>query len=347
MSRHDNKTEKPTPRRIREARREGRVAKSREVGAAMSFLAILIGLPTLGPLAVRALFAETRALLAGAADSSATIDAAAGAWSMLAWGLLPFLGLTFVLAVAGGVAQVGFMYAPKAAKPKWSHLSPKKTLQQFRPSVIGWELVRTILKLGILTLILWQPITAWLNEIAAPHGIERSLALTWAQLWDVLIRAGILAVVIAGLDYAIARYRHNKEMKMTRQELIEDMKRSEGDPLLRGLRRRRALEISRNRMIRDVASADVLITNPTRLAIGLRYEANEPAPRIIARGSGKLAARLRQEAYRNGVPVVEDKPLARALFRKTKVGQFVPGALFEAVAVVLAVAYRRRGRRVA
>lgn len=347
MSRYDNKTEKPTPRRLKEARREGRVAKSREVGAAMSFLTILIGLPTLGPPAVRALFTETRALLANAGNSGSTADAASGAVAMLTWGLLPFLGLTVVLAVAGGIAQVGFVYAPKAAKPKWSHLSPKKALQRFRPSVIGWELVRTALKLGVLTLILWQPITDWLTEIAQPNGIERALELTWAQLWNVLIRAGILALVIAGADYAIARHRHTKEMRMTRQELIEDLKRSEGDPLLRGLRRRRALEISRNRMIKDVASADVLITNPTRLAIALRYDAGEPAPRIIARASGKLAARLRKEAYRNGVPVIEDKPLARALFRRTKVGQFVPGALFEAVAVVLAVAYRRRGRRFA
>ena len=345
MSRYDNKTEKPTPRRLKEARREGRVAKSREVGAAMSFLAILIGLPVLGPPAVRALFAETRAMLAGAGETGSTADAAAGAIAMITWGLLPFLGLTFVLAIAGGLAQVGFLYAPKAAKPKWSHLSPKKAMQRFKPSFIGWELVRIVLKLGVLALILWQPTTDWLNEMAAPHGIEKAMALTWSELWNVFLRAGILAAVIAGADYAIARHRNNKELKMTRQELIEDLKRSEGDPLLRGARRRRAMEISRNRMIRDVATADVLITNPTRLAIALRYEANDVAPKVIARGSGKLAARLRQEAYRNGVPVIEDKPLARALFRKTKVGQFVPAALFEAVAVVLAVAYRRRGRR--
>jgi flagellar biosynthetic protein FlhB len=313
----------------------------------MSFLAILIGLPTLGPLAVRALYGETRSILSSAGETSSTVDAASGALSMLTWGLLPFLGLTFVLAIAGGIAQVGFVFAPKAAKPKWSHLSPKKALQRFKPSIIGWELVRTILKLGVLAVILWQPTTTWLNEMAAPHGLEKALALTWSELWNVLTRAAILAAVIAGADYAIARYRHNKEMKMTRQELIEDLKRSEGDPLLRGLRRRRALEISRNRMIRDVASADVLITNPTRLAIGLRYESDDPAPRVVARGSGKLAARLRKEAYRNGVPVIEDKPLARVLFRKTRVGQFVPVALFEAVAVVLAVAYRRRGRRFA
>ena len=179
MSRYDNKTEKPTPRRLKEARREGRVAKSREVGAAVSFLTILIGLPTLGPLAVRSLFAETRSLLGYAGETGSTTEAASAAISMLTWGLLPFLGLTFVLAVAGGVAQVGFMYAPKAAKPKWSHLSPKKAMQRFRPSVIGWELVRTILKLGVLALILWQPISTWLTEIAAPHGIEKALALTW------------------------------------------------------------------------------------------------------------------------------------------------------------------------
>ena len=133
---------------------------------------------------------------------------------------------------------------------------------------------------------------------------------------------------------------------MSKQELKEEYKSSEGDPMVRSARRQRAREMSRNRMIFDVATADVVVTNPTRLAIALKYEDDEPAPRVVAKGANRLAAKIRTEARRNGVPVIEDKPLARALFRRIKIGHFIPGNLFEAVAAVLAVAYRRKARRV-
>jgi flagellar biosynthetic protein FlhB len=135
-------------------------------------------------------------------------------------------------------------------------------------------------------------------------------------------------------------------MKMSKQELKEEYKSSEGDPMVRSARRQRAREMSRNRMIFDVGIADVVVTNPTRLAIALKYEDDEPAPRVVAKGANKLAAKIRAEARRNGVPVIEDKPLARALFRRIKIGHFIPGNLFEAVAAVLAVAYRRKAGRV-
>jgi flagellar biosynthetic protein FlhB len=164
-------------------------------------------------------------------------------------------------------------------------------------------------------------------------------------VWQIVLRAAALASVIAASDYAVTRFRHNKEMKMTKQEMREEHKTSEGDPMVRSQRRQRAREMSRNRMIFDVGNADVVVTNPTRLAIALKYEPDELAPRIIAKGSNKIAAKIRAEARRNGVPLIENKPLARALFRKVKVGGFVPANLFEAVAAVLAVAYRRRPRR--
>jgi flagellar biosynthetic protein FlhB len=164
-------------------------------------------------------------------------------------------------------------------------------------------------------------------------------------VWAIVIRAAGLAIVIAGADYTVTRFRHNKEMKMTKQEMREEFKTSEGDPHVRAARRQRAREMSRNRMIFDVANADVVVTNPTRLAIALKYEPDEVAPRIVAKGANKIAAKIRAEARRNGVPLIENKPLARSLYRRVKVGGFVPANLFEAVAAVLAVAYRRRPRR--
>ena len=325
------------------------MARSSEVGAALSMLALLGALRVVGPAVAGTVADASSGLLAGAGRGLAGVDIGGKVMSMLLVGLLPFLGVTVVLAIAGGLAQVGFTLAPAAAKPKLSHLSLKKGLNRFKPATMSWELVRTALKLGLLVAVVWSPLSAWMSRLGAPLGLADALDFTGDQVWLLAIRATILALLIAAADYAVVRYRTTKELKLTKQELKEEYKHSEGDPMVRQARRRRALEMSRNRIISEVALADVVITNPTRLAVALRYLPGEPAPRVIAKGANKLAARIRAEAYRNGVAVLEDKPLARALYRKVKVGRYVPAALFEAVATVLAVAYRRRGirRRVA
>jgi len=190
--------------------------------------------------------------------------------------------------------------------------------------------------------VVWEPLGAWSTRLGDAMGLSDALAFTGELMWELAVRATLLAVVIALADYAVVRHRSTKKMKQSKQEVKEEHKQSEGDPTVRQARRRRALEASRNRMIADIGGADVVVTNPTRLAVALRYLPDEAAPRVVARGANKLAAKIRSEAYRCGVAVLEDKPLARALYRKVRVGGYVPTALFEAVATVLAVAYRRR-----
>ena len=348
MSRSQERTEKPTERKKRESRREGKTAKSNEVGAAVSLIGLLLALRVIAPGVGRAIAERTHSLLSqsGTGDIGLVGDNVMG---MFIVGLVPFLGMAVVLATAGGVAQVGFTFAPKAAKPKLSHLSLKKGLNRFKPAVFGWELIRTVLKLGLLIAIIWGPITSWIARLGAPLGLVDALGFTGDQIWVLVLRATILAIAIAAADYSVTRYRTSKEQKMTKQELKEEVKQSEGNPHVKSARRRRAMEMSRNRMISDVGLADVVVTNPTHFAVALRYDVNEAAPRVVAKGANKIAAKIRREAYRNGVTVLEDKPLARALYRKVNVGHYVPTALFEAVATVLAVAYRRkaRGSRVA
>jgi flagellar biosynthetic protein FlhB len=345
VSRSQERTEKPTERKKRESRREGKVAKSAEVGAAVSLIALLLAMRVVAPSVGNAIAERTHALLsqAGTGDIGGLVGR--NVLSMFLVGLVPFLGVSVILATAGGVAQVGFTLAPKAAKPKLSHLSLKKGLNRFKPSVFGWELIRTVLKLGLLIAIIWGPITAWIARLGEPLGLVDALGFTGDQIWALVLRATILAIGIAAADYSVTKYRNSKELKMTKQEMREEMKQSDGNPMVKSARRRRAMEMSRNRMISDVAIADVVVTNPTHFAIALRYDTDEAAPRVLAKGANKLAAKIRREAYRNGVTVLEDKPLARALYRKVKVGHFVPIALFDAVATVLAVAYRRKARR--
>ena len=345
MSRSQDRTERPTERRKREARLEGKVARSQEVGAALTLIGLVASLRFLAPGAASAAMNSTKQIIGAASTATISPAVGSGVVSMLLVTLVPFLGLALALGVAGGVAQVGVTLTPKAAKPKLSNLSLKRGLHRFKPSVFGWELVKTVLKLGLLVAVIWGPLTAWIGRLGAPLGIGEAVAMTGSQVSTLLLRAAVLASLIAGADYAVIRFRTSRELKMTRRELKDELKQVEGDPLVKQQRRRRQSELSRNRMISDVATADVVVTNPVRLAIALRYAAGEAAPRVVAKGANKLAVRIRAEAYRNGVTVVENKAVARSLYRKARVGQFVPVALYEAVATVLAVAYRRRGRK--
>ena len=205
------------------------------------------------------------------------------AMGMILVGLAPFLLAATVLGVAGGVGQVGFTLAPKAAKPKLSNLSIKKGLNRFKPSVFTWELVRTALKLGLLVAIIWGPMRAWINRLGEPLGIVDAIDFTGDQVWQLVLRAAALAIAIAGADYAMNRYRNSKELKMSKQELKEEFKSSEGDPLVRQARRQRAREMSRNRMIFDVAFADVVVTNPSHISVSLKYEDSETDALVVAK----------------------------------------------------------------
>ncbi len=345
--RSQDRTEKPTPRKRREARREGRVARSQEVGVALSLVVLVASVRFLFPLVAPRLLVAARDLLILSGTGRITLGVQDAIVDMVIFGLLPVLGLATVFGIVGGVMQVGFSLAPKAMKPKLSNLSPKKGLQQFKPSVFGWNLVKTLLKLGLLALVVWAPLHAALSGPLVPYGLGNAVGNVTAIAWKIVVGATVLAVAIAGADYGVTWWRTEKELKMTKQELKEEHKTSEGDPLVKQQRRRRAAELSRNRMIFNVASADVVVTNPTHLAVALRYGPGDPAPKVVAKGADSVAARIRREAYRHGIVVVENKPIARALFRTVKLDHFVPAALFEAVATVLAVAYRRRGRRVA
>jgi flagellar biosynthesis protein FlhB len=254
----------------------------------------------------------------------------------------PFLVAAFLAALIAGVAQVGFKPSPKAAKPKLSHLSPKKGIARFKPVTAGWELVRSVLKLGLLAALVYDPMRQWMDNLSTIRGLEASLQQTMAQSWALLLRVLVLAAVIGGADYAYNRWKTNKDLRMSKQDLKQEFKNSEGDPHMKGQRRRRQSELSRNRMLSDIGSADVVVVNPTHIAIALRYAEGDAAPRVIAKGADHLAAKIRKEAYRVGIPVTQDVPLARTLYKQCKVGQHVPAPLYDAVAVVLAFAYRRR-----
>lgn len=346
MSGKDGKTEDPTPQRLRKAKQEGQTAKSREVGTATSLIGGLFVLAALGPGAVatfreRTAWLFTHAIRGDELAAGALLDTAT---AMGAAVLLPFLGTAVVVGLAGGFGQVGFSPAPKAIKPEAKRLNPKRGLQRFKPSQVGWELVRNLVKLALLTVLLWVPLSSWLGEVAGRLTLDGGIAAIGRTAGELIARATVLALVIAAADFAWTKRSHRKQLMMRKDEVKREHKDAEGDPLMKQKRRQLAHELSSNRMIASAAEADVVITNPTHFAVALRYDADEAAPRVLVKGMDDAAHQIVKTARRHGVLVTENPPLARGLYRRCRVGDFVPAALFEAVAAVLAAAYRRRGR---
>lgn len=342
MGRFDGRTEEPTPRARRRARREGHVARSQEVGVAAALLAAALGIRLCFPSAARSVASGMRDLLAAAPSAPSLSVAGRIVREMVLVGAVPFIAIGVVLALAGGLAQSGFVLAPGALRPKLSRLSPRQNLERLRPGVLGWEAARSVMKLGLLAILAWGPIREAIVDAGRAGSLGHAVSAFGEHAWAILARAAAFAVLVAVADYAFARVRTRRSQRMTRREVLEEHKETEGDPLVRMHRRRRHRELSRNRMLVEVASADVVVTNPTHLAVALRYRPGEPAPRVVAKGADRFARKIRAVAYRHGVFVREEAPLARALYRRCRVGQFIPPALYEAVALVLAIAYRRR-----
>ncbi|MEM8905733.1 MAG: EscU/YscU/HrcU family type III secretion system export apparatus switch protein, partial [Actinomycetota bacterium] len=241
--------------------------------------------------------------------------------------------------------QTGGKLSRKAAKPRLKNLSLKRGVARLSPKQMGWELFRTIAKLIMLVVVSFAPITAIIGSVDVLRPVDQWLDFTLGMVTTILIRATVLAIIIAVADYAWNRYRTEKQMKMTKQEVRDESKQMVGDQSIRARRQAKARELNRNRVISAVGTADVVIVNPVRFAVALVYVDGEQAPKVVAKGAGAMARKIRNEAYRHGVPVRQDPPLARALFRRCQAGQYVPAALYEAVAAVLAAVYQRRARR--
>ena len=342
--RQTDRTEKPTPRKKREAKREGKIPKSPEVAVAVGMVVTIVALRGIAPVSGRVVLQESERLLLNAASGS--FEPLLGSITSIAVAtVIPVMSIAFVAALASGFGQVGFVYAPKAAKPKLSNLDPRKGLSRFKPGTAGWELVKAATKLGLLVALAWSPLVAAAGAVVEAGSFQGGVSEIMRGAWVIVLRVAALTVAVGAGDYAINWFRTHRELKMSVRDIKQESKDSEGDPHIKAQRRKRASELTRNRMIANTATADVVVTNPTHLAIALKYEAEEPAPKVVAKGADSLARKIRRTARRNGVPVIEDKPLARTLFRKVKVGHYIPSALFEAVAMLLAAAYRRRVRR--
>lgn len=350
MGLFDDKTEAATPKKREDARKKGQVARSREIVSVAvlvaGFLALRKALPQFWAVAAE----DTRHYLSAAVigDRAGAISAApVHVAAALATVLLPLLVAVFVASLVANVGQTGPMLISQGLKWDFTRLNPAAGLKRMVSAQPVMELLKATAKVGFVGWVVYSWLAANYPSICEMTAMDLREACAFAgQRIDALFWRTVSALMVIALaDYAWQRYQHEMQLRMSRQELKDEYRQTEGAPEIRQAIRRRMREMKRRAMLSALRSADVVITNPTHYAVALRYDSKTmEAPEVVAAGQRRLALKIRELAEAYGVPIVENPPLARALFAACDVGDTVPPELYAAVAQVLAFVYRMTGR---
>jgi flagellar biosynthesis protein FlhB len=345
------KTEEATPKRREDARRKGQVARSNELSSVAILTAGLLTLSALGHYIFQQLsgfmlsmFTEGFAIQLDALN----IQMYALTWAARYLAIVgPFVAVLVVTALAINYVQVGVMFSTQAMAPKFNRLSPLSGLKKIVSAKGLVELAKSLFKVGAVALITYITINSSLDQFIGfmDMNVAQILSLFGESVLRLGYRVTLLLLIMAILDYTFQRFDYEKSLRMTRQEVREELKQQEGDPMVRSRIRTLQREMSRRRMMSDVGTADVVVTNPTHVAVALKYDPEAmQAPLVVAKGQRLIAQRIKELAREAGVPLVENKPLARALFAAVRIGDEVPEDLFRAVAQVLAFVFGLRRR---
>jgi len=346
------RTEEPTSRKLSDARKKGQIAKSQDLSGAVSLLGAIIIFMALGS-SVGAMFAGIlRRTMAGeiSADIRSTETIYAATKSVAYEAIVtvaPIMGLAAIAAYLGGFLQVGWLISGEPIRPKFNKLSPIAGIKR----IVGIRaLVKTIvnsLKLVVMVIVATLFIISNLDAIAAMPRLTPLMALTnvLRLVFTLAIILIMLLICIAIIDYIYQKWQHTKDLRMSKQEVKDERRSMDGDPMVKGKRRQMAREIVMQQIGKAVPEADVIVTNPTHFSVAIRYDPDSMgAPRVTAKGADLIALRMRQIARQNDVPIVERPPLARALYWNIDVGQEITLEHYEAVAELLAYVYRIDGR---
>lgn len=346
------KSEEPTPKRRLEAREEGNVSKSQDLSAALLLGVVTVGIwvaamPMLGrgKIVLEHLLDGSLGNALRVEDVTAIATHVAGATVRI---VLPILLVAWAAAYLSHFIQVGWLFAAKAVQPKLSKISPikgfkrvfginalvKATLDSLKVLIIVVVVTLTVMQYSDRMLVL-----PYLTVLAALSQIG------WLML-DLAARVLAVLLVLGILDFFYQRWKHTKDLKMTKQQVKDEMKQTDGDPETRKRRMRMQQQIAMQRVSSAVPKADVIVTNPEHISIAIQYDADKMnAPKVVAKGADFLALRIRQIAMQHGIPIVERKPLARAMYKSVPVGREIPPEFFQAVAEILAYVYRLSGRK--
>jgi flagellar biosynthetic protein FlhB len=347
--REEDRTEPATPRRREEARERGQVARSADLTSAVVLLAGVLALRFAGRSLAEGLGASATTVLGGLAgvdgDPAALAAQFGGAFTAVLLGFLPFAAAALAAGLAANLFQVGFLFTAKPLAPDLDRLNPAAGLARLFSLRGLARLAGGLLKLAVVGLVVFWTLWAERGSLAELSGrdVEQISGAAVGLMGTLSLRAALALLALAAADYGFQKWQFERDLRMSRREIREELRRYEGDPRIRERRRALQRQLALQRMVLAVPQATVVITNPTHLAVAVRYEKTMDAPVVVAKGAEQMARRIRESALESGVPIVERRDLARALYRGVEVGQTVPSALYQAVAEILAYVYRLKG----
>lgn len=349
-----DKTEAPSSKRREDTRNKGNVAKSMDLNSALVLLICLLVIKASGGFMVENMAGMLRDTLSNLGQRPVTPDTifilAASYGTKALMTCAPVLLTAGAIGFGVNVMQVGLKFTPKAIAPDFSKMDPVKGMSRML-SIKGLvELIKSLVKIGIVGYVIYTCLQTELPNMnrLADMSLNASSMVILGICWQMIMRACVAMLAIALIDYGYQRYQFEGSLKMTKQEVKDEFRLQEGDPQIKARVRQRQREMLKLRMMQNIPKADVIITNPTHLAIAIQYDADSmSAPTVVAKGQRLMAEKIKQIAAANGVPIVENKPVARALYKAVEIGGQVPEDLFQAVAEILAYVYRlseKRGR---
>ncbi len=349
------KTEQPTEKKKSDTRKEGSVAKSKEIGSCLlllSFFVLLkVWVSTIG-IEFLEFFGGIYNKIPELAKARGGVDEAGmsivvkDSISQYIWYMLPVFGVAFAVAFIGDLVQVKWKPTAKPLKPKISKLNPLKGFKRLFSSKSLIELLKSVLKIILVGYIAYSTLKESAGILLLFY--DMSFMQSLSSIGDIVINLGIkisaFYIIVAAADYIYEKWKFNEDLKMTKQEVKDEYKNSEGDPQVKGKIKQKMMEASRRRMMQAIPKADVVITNPTHYAVAVSYDPQKfEAPFVVAKGQDYLAQKIKEVARENSVEIVENKPLARMLYNNVEIGNQIPPELFQSVAEVLAFVYSIKG----
>lgn len=346
MSEKDGKTEDPTPKKLSDAKKKGQIPKSQDLSSAISFTLFAFLLTVLltytftnASVFFRNYFSMTLSEIHVENDMSVL-----GLESIVYFLVLagPALAIAFLSAYIGNLVQVGFLFVTESLKPSFDRLNPASNLKNIfgKQAVVG--LIKNLMKMGAIIYIIYLSLDEAILPILnlSTMGIEQTFFVVIDLLRSIVIKISIFLVVLGVGDYFYQRYEHTNQLKMTKQEIIDEHKEMEGDPQIKAQRKQRHRDIISGN-VGDVADASVVITNPTHIAIAIRYDLEEDeVPIVLVKGADLMAKIIREKADEHDIPMIENIPIARSLYKTTEAGDPIPADMYQAVAEILALIYQ-------
>ncbi len=341
------KTEKGSGKQREKAREDGNVPKSQEVTSAILLLVGLTIIVSSGGHFVRVLgenmtYLFSQAHILKPANQFGVREMMSNNLQVVVLALAPLLGGVLVAAIGGNVMQVGYKFTTKSYEFKINKLNPLPGFKKFFQVTVFFELGKNLFKIGLISVLAWSTIKGVMDEIIAMQLLSLPAVVAFGKLLFVKLMAKLLFLMalIALFDWFFQKHRYEENIKMTKHDVKQESKDVEGDPQIKARIRGMQLEMARKRMLADVPTADVVITNPTHFAVALKYIQGSPAPIVVAKGQDIVAQTIKKIARKHHVPIIENKRLARGLYRQVEIGNMIPEDLFQAVAEVLAYIYR-------